>query len=99
MPAPPGTVPTVFISYSHDSAAHAARVLALSNQLREGGIETILDQYDPNPSQGWPRWMDEHIRESDFVLMVCTPTYFRRVMNQEAPGVGLGVQWEGNLIY
>ena len=30
----------VFISYSHDSVAHRERVLALSERLREEGIET-----------------------------------------------------------
>ena len=43
--------------------------------------------------------MDKHIRSADFVLMVCTETYFRRVMGEEPPGKGLGVKWEGNLIY
>jgi len=33
------------------------------------------------------------------VLMICTPTYYRRVMGEEEPGTGLGVRWEGNLIY
>jgi len=49
---------TVFISYSHDSPAHSARVLALSERLRADGIETLLDQYvNGSPQQGWPRWM------------------------------------------
>jgi len=38
--------PVVFISYSHDSAEHADRVLALSNRLHEDGIDCILDQYE-----------------------------------------------------
>ena len=37
--------PKVFISYSHDSDAHRERVLALSERLREDGIETLLDRY------------------------------------------------------
>ena len=44
-------------------------------------------------------WMDRQIRDADFVLMICTPTYYRRVMGEEQPGVGHGVNWEGNLIY
>ena len=91
--------PKVFISYSHDSTEHADRVLALSDRLRADGIDCILDQYEDSPSVGWPRWMDQQILETDFVLMICTPTYYRRVMGKEQPGVGLGVRWEGNLIY
>ena len=37
--------PRVFISYSHDSDDHRARVLGLSERLRADGIETILDRY------------------------------------------------------
>lgn len=91
--------PRVFISYSHDSDVHAARVLRLANDLRRGGVEAILDQYITSPPEGWHRWMDGHIRDADFVIMVCTDTYYRRVAGKEEPGEGLGVRWEGNLIY
>jgi tetratricopeptide (TPR) repeat protein len=91
--------PTVFLSYSHDSPEHADRVLALADHLIQDGVDCILDQYESSPPEGWPRWMDKHIRTADFVLMVCTETYFRRVMGEEEPGKGLGVKWEGNLIY
>ena len=92
--------PTVFISYSHDSPEHQNRVLSFSNRLRSDGVDTILDQYlEIPPPEGWPRWMDRQIRDADFVLMVCTETYYRRVMGEEEAGRGLGVRWEGNLIY
>src|SRR5258706_1844695 len=93
------TPPKVFISYSHDSQEHADNVLELSDRLREDEIDCILDQYEDSLPEGWPRWMDRQIREADFVLMICTPTYYRRVMGKEQPGIGLGVRWEGNLIY
>src|SRR6266568_2738822 len=90
----------VFISYSHDSPEHADRVLALSDRLRQDGLDSILDQYIlGSPDEGWPRWMDRQIRDVDFVLMICTPTYYRRVMGEEQPGVGHGVNWESHLIY
>jgi tetratricopeptide (TPR) repeat protein len=92
-------VPTVFISYSHDSPEHADRVLALSDELIQDGINCILDQYETSPPEGWPKWMDRHIRNSDFVIMICTEAYYRRVMGEEEPGKGLGVKWEGKLIY
>ena len=90
----------VFISYSHDSPEHADRVLALADRLRQDGIDCILDQYFlGSPDEGWPRWMERQMRDANFVLMICTPTYLRRVMGEEQPGVGHGVNWEGNLIY
>jgi tetratricopeptide (TPR) repeat protein len=91
--------PTVFISYSHDSKEHAARVLALADRLVEDGLDCILDQYESDPSEGWPRWMDRKIREADLVIMICTETYFNRVMGKEQSDVGWGFKWEGNLIY
>ena len=90
----------VFISYSQDSPEHAQRVLDLADALRHGGLEVILDQYvHPAPDEGWPLWMETRLDEANFVLMVCTETYRRRVMGQEQPGKGLGVRWEGSLIY
>ncbi len=91
--------PIVFISYSHDSQEHADRVLALSDHLRANGIDCILDQYEDSPPEGFPRWMDRQIRAADFVLMICTPTYYRRVMGEEEPDKGHGVAWESTLIY
>jgi hypothetical protein len=89
----------VFISYSHDSLEHDDRVLAFSDRLRADGIDCNLDQYAVSPAEGWPRWMDRQIHEADFVLMVCTPTYFRRVMGEEELDTGYGVMWESQIIY
>ena len=92
--------PRVFISYSHDSAEHADRVIALAYALCDDGIDVTLDRYvHPAPAEGWPRWMERNLDEAQFVLMVCTATYRRRVLGRERPGTGLGVHWEGNLIY
>ena len=52
------TTPTVFISYSHDSAEHADHVLALADRLRQDGIDCTIDQYETAPAEGWPKWMD-----------------------------------------
>lgn len=90
---------TVFISYSHDSPEHADRVLALAERLRSDGIDATIDQYETSPPEGWHRWTDRHIRDATFVLMVCSESYYRRVMGEERTGTGLGVRWEGNLIY
>ena len=89
----------VFISYSHDSVEHIEAVLALSNRLRSEGVDCVLDQYEEAPVEGWPRWMDNKIRDAKYVLLICTEAYYRRVMGEEVEGAGLGVRWEGNLIY
>jgi hypothetical protein len=44
-------------------------------------------------------WMQDQIQNSDFVLLVCTEIYLRRVEAREEPGKGRGVLWEAKLIY
>jgi hypothetical protein len=89
----------VFISYSHDSDEHREKVLALSERLRQDGIQTLLDNYvNGSPQQGWPRWMLDQLDAAHYVLIVCSETYYRRFRGHEAPGKGKGVDWEGALI-
>ena len=89
----------VFISYSHDSEAHRERVLGLSERLRADGIETRLDRYvGGTPAEGWPRWMLDRLDEADFVVVVCTETYYRRFRGHGEPEKGKGVDFEGALI-
>jgi hypothetical protein len=88
----------VFVSYTHDSPEHEERVLALANRLVAEGVDAHLDAYEESPPEGWPAWMSRQVRESDFVLVVCTPAYNRRLTGRERAGVGLGARWEGGLI-
>lgn len=90
-------MPSVFISYSHDSGHHVDRVLALADQLRADAIDVRLDQYEPHPPAGWPAWMQQQVATTDFVVLVCTPTFRRRFDREEAEGAGLGATWEGML--
>jgi TIR domain len=95
---PKAGAPRVFISYSHDSSAHRDSVLDLADRLRADGIDASIDQYEQSPPRGWPNWCAGEISKADFVLMVCTETYLRRVNGEEEPGKGHGVLWEAKLI-
>jgi len=88
----------VFVSYSHDSSAHVSRVIQLVESLRLDGFDAWLDQYEVAPSEGWPAWMEMQIERADFVLVVVTETYARRMNRVEAVGVGLGASWEGAIL-
>ena len=92
------TAPVVFISYSHDSAEHKDRILALSNRLRRGGIACMIDQYQTSPEVGWPTWCQKQVEDADFVLVACTETYSRRFRMEESPGRGRGSVWEAHAI-
>lgn len=43
-------------------------------------------------------WCNRKIEEADFVLMVCTEIYKRRVDGKDLPGHGHGVMWEAKII-
>lgn len=91
--------PKVFISYSRDSNEHCQKVWTLSNRLTEEGIDVNIDEYEASPPEGWLKWMEEQIRTAAFVIVVCTKKYFQKITGKEPHGKGLGVKWEGNLIY
>ena len=91
----------VFISYSHDSPEHSAKVLALADALRAGGVDIELDRYHMRPPHGWPHWCEEQLRPeaSRYVLVVCTANFRARVEDKVPADEGRGVFWEGALIY
>jgi hypothetical protein len=96
-------MPRVFISYSHDPAdpTHAERVAGLAASLLEDGLEVFFDQNrrDEEDKVPWPIWMEDKIEVADYVLLVCTERYWKKVRQKVAADEGLGVCWEANLIY
>lgn len=91
--------PIVFISYSQDSLSFSDKVLEFSNKLRSEGIDAILDQYEEAPSEGWPRWMENSIKKADYVIVIGSQGYYQKIYGKNESGKGLGVKWEGNIIY
>jgi probable HAF family extracellular repeat protein len=89
--------PKVFISYSHDSSEHKQRVHALAEKLRADGIDAWIDQYAPDPKEGWPKWMKTQVEQADRILLVFTETYQRRFDGDEKEG-GLGSTFEGVIV-
>jgi TIR domain len=91
----------VFISYSQHDPAHSRRVRELAQALADDGLDVELDQYHQHELTHWPRWCEEQLRpeNSDFVLMICSVEYKRRIENRVAFDEGRGVFWEGNLVY
>ena len=96
-------MPSVFISYSHDPSdiTHAERVAGLAASLLEDGLEVFFDQDrgDEEEEIPWAIWMEDKIEVADYVLLVCTELYLKKVRQKVAAGEGRGVCWEANLIY
>lgn len=89
--------PKVFISYSHENLQFEQTVLTFTNKLRAEGIDANIDLYEEAPAEGWPRWMDNQIRTADFVLVICTKSYFDKTIPEN--NQGKGVSWEVNIVY
>jgi hypothetical protein len=88
------SVPKVFISYSWDSDDHRKWVRDFATRLRtEGGVDVTLDQWHAVPGDQLPQFMAKAVRESDFVLLVCTPNY----KTKSNGGTG-GVGYEGDIM-
>ena len=81
------TPPTVFISYSHDSAEHKKWVLDFATTLRNRGIDAVLDQWDLKPGNDLPHFMETNLETADYILMICTKKYVEKA-NAGEGGVG-----------
>lgn len=75
----------VFISYAWDH--NRDWVLGLAERLRNDGIDIVLDQWETVPGDMLPKFMESAVRESDYVLVVCTPSY-KRKSDERSGGVG-----------
>ena len=88
----------VLISYSHDSEAHADKVLALSDQLRTMALIVELINTLRIRRRDGRVWMEQQIEKADFVLCVCTEGIQTDDLMESKQGTGRGVSWEANLI-
>jgi|GEM_PF-677305 len=79
--------PRVFISYSHDSPAHKQWVAEFATFLRHNGIDAVLDQWEIGPGDDITLFMEQGLRDSDRVIVVCTDNYVRKA-NAGEGGVG-----------
>lgn len=90
--------PKVFISYSHKTEKFDNKVLKFANKLRQDyDIDAMIDQYIEAPAEGWPLWMERQIEISDFVLIVCTKSYFEKIEDCD-PNNGKGAIWEMGIV-
>ncbi len=80
-------VPTVFISYSHDSPEHKAWVARLAADIEEEGLEVVFDQEGVPLGTHLPCFMENGIKKADRVCIICTPKYAKKA-DEGKGGVG-----------
>jgi TIR domain len=76
-----------------DDLAHKEWVKELATQLRADGVDVRLDHWHVVPGDQLPRFMEQEIRDNDFVLIVCTPKYKEK--SDKCLG---GVGYEGDIM-
>jgi hypothetical protein len=80
---------TAFVSYSWDSDEHRRWVLKIAADLIRNGVNVKIDEWDLSDyGNDLHCFMEAGIRDSDFVIMVCTPNYAERA-NGRKGGVGV----------
>ena len=89
----PNAMPTVFISYSWDDESHKAWVLNFANRMRDDGIDAIIDQTHLDLGGDTPEFMERSIRDSLFVLVICTENYRERFDGRRG-----GAGYEGHIM-
>lgn len=66
----------IFISYAWEDRDHAGWVEALAIRLRtQDGVDVKLDRWEAQPGDQLTRFMEAGVRDSRFVILVCTPAY------------------------
>jgi hypothetical protein len=82
-----------FITYAWESAAHREWTERLAERLHVDGVPIILDKWHLELGDSLTQFMERAIRDSQYVLVVCTPEYKRR--SDERLG---GVGYEGHVM-
>lgn len=85
--------PKLFISYSWSSPEHEAWVLKLATELRQSGVDAILDKWDLKEGHDAHAFMEKMVTDPDIkkVIMVCDKTYAEKA-DKRSGGVGTEAQ-------
>lgn len=77
--------PKCFITYSSslESEEHMFWVTRLAVLLERSGVDVCCDRQDVHLGMDLAKYAETCIRESDFVLLICTPTFAQKVNDRE----------------
>jgi hypothetical protein len=98
--APPAPVPKLFVSYSWTTPDHEAWVLALATELRESGVDVILDKWDLREGHDAHAFMEKMVTDPDIkkVILICDKAYVDKTDGRSG-GVGTEAQIISGKIY
>src|SRR5437773_9986476 len=83
------TNPRLFVSYSWSSPDHEAWVVQLATELREAGIDVVLDKWDLKEGHDADAFMEKMVAEPDIkkVILICDKAYVDKT-NGRTGGAG-----------
>lgn len=92
--------PKLFISYSWTNSVHEKWVLNLSTELRESGVDVILDKWELREGNDKILFMEKMVNDPEVkkVVMVCDELYMEKA-NGRKGGVGTETQIISKEIY
>ena len=92
--------PKVFVSYSWSTPDHEEWVLNLSTELRESGVDIILDKWDLKEGHDSKAFMERMVTDDSVtkVIIVCDESYANKA-DQRSGGVGTETQIISSEIY
>lgn len=92
--------PKLFISYSWSDAEHEQRVINLATELRESGVDVILDKWDLKEGHDAVAFMEQMVTNSEIkkVAIICDEKYAAKA-DGRAGGVGTETQIISREVY
>ncbi|SFB68948.1 SEFIR domain-containing protein [Collimonas sp. OK412] len=94
------TPPKLFISYSWSTPEHEQLVLNLATELRESGVDVILDKWDLREGHDSIAFMEQMVNNSEIkkVAIICDELYASKA-DGRAGGVGTETQIISKEVY
>ncbi len=85
--------PKLFISYSWTNSDHEAWVLRLATDLRESGVDVVLDKWDLREGHDAHAFMEKMVTDPEIrkVILICDKVYAEKA-DDRAGGVGAEAQ-------
>jgi hypothetical protein len=95
---PPVAPKRVFLSYAWESDEFRLWAKRLATRLRDDGVDARLDDWHLPANGNIPEFMNREVREADWVLVLCSPGYQKKVRATEDGERVSGVGWETRLL-
>jgi len=96
----PLTAPKLFISYSWSNSEHEQWVIDLASELRQSGVDVMLDKWDLKEGQDAVAFMEKMVHDSEIkkVAIICDENYAIKA-DERTGGVGTETQIISREVY